>query len=56
LGSTVWWIFLCGMIGSMRSRFSLKTLGLINRVSGVLISVCGAGMLVLLAMTMGLLT
>ena len=51
LGSTVWWIFLCGTIGSMRSRFSVKTLGLINRVSGVLISVCGAGMLVLLTMT-----
>jgi threonine/homoserine/homoserine lactone efflux protein len=51
LGSTVWWIFLCGTIGSMRSRFSEKTLGWINRVSGVLISVCGAGMLVLLAMT-----
>ncbi len=54
LGSTVWWIFLCGTIGSMRSRFSVKTLGLINRISGVLISVCGAGMLVLLAITMGL--
>ena len=53
LGSTAWWILLCGTIGSMRSRFSIKTLGLINRVSGVLISVCGAGMLVLLAMTMG---
>jgi threonine/homoserine/homoserine lactone efflux protein len=54
LGSTVWWIFLCGTIGSMRSRFSEKTLGLINRISGVLISLCGAGMLVLLAITMGL--
>jgi hypothetical protein len=53
-GSTAWWILLCGTIGSMRSRFSVKTLGLINRVSGVLISVCGAGMLVLLAMMMGL--
>ena len=52
-GSTAWWILLCGTIGSMRSRFSIKTLRLINRVSGVLISVCGAGMLVLLAMTMG---
>jgi threonine/homoserine/homoserine lactone efflux protein len=54
LGSTFWWIFLCGTIGSMRSRFSVKTLGLINRLSGVLISVCGVGMLVLLAVTMGL--
>jgi threonine/homoserine/homoserine lactone efflux protein len=54
LGSTVWWIFLCGTIGSMRSRFSVKTLVLINRISGVLISICGAGMLVLLALKMGL--
>lgn len=53
-GSTAWWILLCGTVGSMRSRFSVKTLGLINRISGVLISVCGAGMLVLLAMMMGL--
>jgi threonine/homoserine/homoserine lactone efflux protein len=53
-GSTAWWILLCGAIGSMRSSFSVKTLGLINRVSGVIISVCGAGMLVLLAMIMGL--
>jgi threonine/homoserine/homoserine lactone efflux protein len=52
-GSTAWWIVLCGSIGSMRSRFGVKTLGLINRISGVLISVSGAGMLVLLAMTLG---
>jgi hypothetical protein len=38
----------------MRSRFSEKNLGLINRISGVLISLFGAGMLVLLAITMGL--
>ena len=54
LGSTVWWIFLCGSVGSVRSRMSVKNLGLINRVSGLLISCFGAGMLILLGMTMGL--
>ena len=53
-GSTVWWIFLCGSVGSVRSRMSVKNLGLINRVSGLLISCFGAGMLILLGMTMGL--
>jgi len=52
-GSAVWWIILCGAIGSMRSRFGAETLGLINRISGLLISFCGAGMLILLVMTMG---
>ena len=54
LGSTVWWIFLCGSVGSVRSRMSVKNLGLINRVSGLLISCFGTGMLILLGMTMGL--
>jgi threonine/homoserine/homoserine lactone efflux protein len=53
-GSTVWWIILCGSIGTMRSRLGAGTLGLINRVSGLLISCCGTGMLILLVMTMGL--
>jgi threonine/homoserine/homoserine lactone efflux protein len=53
-GSTVWWIVLCGAIGSVRSRFSGENLGRINRVSGLLISCFGAGMLILLIITMGL--
>jgi threonine/homoserine/homoserine lactone efflux protein len=52
-GSTVWWIILCGAIGSVRSRLGKETLGLINRISGLLISCCGAGMLILLVTTMG---
>jgi len=52
-GSTVWWIILCGAIGSMRTHLGGKTLRLINRVSGILISCCGAGMLILLVMTRG---
>jgi len=54
-GSTVWWVVLCGSIGSVRSRLSRQTLGRINHVSGLLISCFGAGVLILLAMTMGLL-
>ncbi len=53
-GSTVWWVVLCGSIGSVRSRISVANLGLINRVSGLLISCFGAGVLILLVMTMGL--
>lgn len=54
-GSTVWWVVLCGSIGSVRSRISTANLALINQVSGLLISCFGAGVLILLAMTMGLL-
>jgi len=52
-GSAIWWIILCGSIGSVRSRISVKNLGLINRISGVLISCFGAGMLILLMVTTG---
>ena len=53
-GSVVWWLILCGSVGSVRSRISVKHLGLINRISGVLISCFGAGMLILLVVTTGL--
>jgi threonine/homoserine/homoserine lactone efflux protein len=52
-GSTVWWVVLCGSIGSVRSRLSRENLGRINRVSGLLISCFGAGVLILLVITMG---
>jgi threonine/homoserine/homoserine lactone efflux protein len=54
-GSAVWWVVLCGSIGSVRSRISSENLGRINRVSGLLISCFGAGVLILLVLTMGLL-
>jgi threonine/homoserine/homoserine lactone efflux protein len=54
-GSTVWWVVLCGSIGSVRSCLSTANLALINRVSGLLISCFGAGVLILLVMTIGLL-
>ena len=48
-GSTLWWIILCGSIGSVRSRIRAEHLRLINRISGVLIICFGAGMVLLLA-------
>jgi threonine/homoserine/homoserine lactone efflux protein len=54
-GSTVWWVVLCGSIGSVRSRLSQENLGRINQVSGLFISCFGVGMLILLVITMGLL-
>ena len=48
LGSTLWWIILCGLIGSVRSRISAEHLRLINRISGVMIVFFGMGMLLLI--------
>jgi threonine/homoserine/homoserine lactone efflux protein len=54
VGSAVWWVVLCGAVGSVRSRISSQNLGFINRVSGLLISCFGTGVLLLLAVNMGL--
>ncbi|MGD0079327.1 MAG: LysE family transporter [Methanoregula sp.] len=48
IGSTIWWIVLCGSIGSVRSSIGRENLKLINRISGLLIVCFGAGMLILL--------
>ena len=55
LGSAVWWIVLCGSLGSVRSRLSVDNLRWINRISGILITCFGAGMLILLLAAPGLL-
>ena len=55
LGSAVWWIILCGSLGSLRSRMSIENLRRINQVSGILITCFGAGMLFLLLAVPGLL-
>ena len=49
LGSTLWWIIICGAIGSVRSLISADHLRQINRISGLLIVCFGAGLLLLLA-------
>jgi len=51
-GSVVWWVLLCGSVGTVRTRISGENLGLINRVSGILISCFGAGMLLLIITTL----
>ncbi len=53
LGSTLWWIILCGSIGSVRSRIRLEHLRQINRISGVLIVCFGVGMVLLLLVRSG---
>jgi threonine/homoserine/homoserine lactone efflux protein len=53
-GSTVWWILLCGSVGKVRTRISGDNLKMINRISGILISCFGAGMVLLLVITTGL--
>jgi threonine/homoserine/homoserine lactone efflux protein len=52
-GSTVWWVLLCGSVGTMCTRISEENLGLINRISGILISCFGAGMILLLVISIG---
>jgi threonine/homoserine/homoserine lactone efflux protein len=47
-GSVVWWVILCGAVGSVRSRLSTRNLHLINRTSGVLIVGFGIGTLLLM--------
>jgi threonine/homoserine/homoserine lactone efflux protein len=48
LGSAIWWIILCGSLGTVRSRLSAQNLRRINQASGILVTGFGAGMLVLL--------
>jgi threonine/homoserine/homoserine lactone efflux protein len=46
-GSVTWWVLLCGVVGTFRSRFSIKNLLLVNRISGILIVCFGIGTLLL---------
>jgi threonine/homoserine/homoserine lactone efflux protein len=48
LGSALWWIILCGSLGTVRSRLSARNLRRINQASGILVTCFGAGMLFLL--------
>ncbi|MDD1682842.1 MAG: LysE family translocator [Methanoregula sp.] len=54
LGSAAWWIVLCGSLGSVRSRLGTANLRRINRISGILITLFGAAMLILLFTAAGL--
>lgn len=46
VGSALWWVSLCGSLGSLRTRLSAENLILINRVSGLFIMGIGAVMLI----------
>ncbi|WP_321505526.1 LysE family transporter [uncultured Methanoregula sp.] len=50
-GSVLWWIILCGSVGSLRSRLSADNLKRINQVSGIMIICIGAGMLALILLS-----
>jgi threonine/homoserine/homoserine lactone efflux protein len=45
-GSAMWWVVLCGSIGSFRTRISAGNLTLINRASGIFIICVGAAMII----------
>ena len=44
-GSALWWIILCGMVGSLRARLTERNLTLINHASGIFIAGVGAVMI-----------
>lgn len=48
IGSAIWWVILCGLVGSVRSRLSTENLRRINQASGLLIALSGSLMLVLM--------
>lgn len=46
-GSALWWVILCGMVGSLRARLTERNLTLINHASGLFIA--GVGTVMILA-------
>lgn len=51
-GSAMWWIVLCGAIGSIRSRLGTCQMRLINRCAGFLIILFGSGMVLLVLLNL----
>lgn len=45
LGSASWWLFLSGVVGILRDRFSATWMRWVNRIAGVLIFAFGVGAL-----------
>lgn len=41
LGSALWWLLLSGGVGLIRTKFKLSTLGVVNRLSGIVLVVFG---------------
>ena len=49
LGSALWWLILCGVIGGLHRKVNDRVLRFVNRISGTLIA--GFGLIVLLSLT-----
>ena len=48
LGSALWWLILCGIVGGLHRKVNDRVLRFVNRVSGTLIA--GFGLIVLLSL------
>jgi threonine/homoserine/homoserine lactone efflux protein len=48
IGSALWWFMLSGVAGVLRERISLNKLTSLNKISGVIITIFGAGILLFL--------
>jgi threonine/homoserine/homoserine lactone efflux protein len=46
IGEGLWWICLCGILGSMRTYLNRVRLSLINRLAGLFIAIFGVAMIV----------
>jgi threonine/homoserine/homoserine lactone efflux protein len=45
VGSALWWLSLSALAGAIRHKFSDRWLAQLNRISGVLLILCGVGIL-----------
>jgi threonine/homoserine/homoserine lactone efflux protein len=48
VGSALWWFMLCGAAGVLRERISFNKLANLNKISGIIITIFGAGILLFL--------
>jgi threonine/homoserine/homoserine lactone efflux protein len=48
VGSALWWFMLCGAAGVLREKISYSRLSWLNKVSGIIITIFGAGILLFL--------
>jgi threonine/homoserine/homoserine lactone efflux protein len=37
LGSLLWWLFLCALVSKVREKLSKNSIGMINRISGLVV-------------------
>ncbi|MFA5331241.1 MAG: LysE family transporter [Methanoregula sp.] len=51
IGEIIWWVLLCGSVGSVRAYLTRERLHLINRIAGLVIAVFGIALIVSLFVT-----